>query len=749
MYQPSQNFINELNKTSRLFRARVTCGTDTLTEEIKKMIFTLGSCGADTFTIGSVFASYVDITLSFTELSLAGKEMFVEIGLLLPDETVEYIPMGYFTASPADISKSRDQTILKATDRISSKCGGPYIPSITFPTTIQAVMNDVSTQAGIRIKTSLPTTGIIQKEMKNLTYREILGYLSGLLGGFCYADKLGNICIAAYPSVATSTVDSDRFWNIQMGEDKHSVNSVKVIVSEGGEDADGNVVPEVSYSAGSGSGITVSNPYMTGDLFVGVKNRILNYSFDVGTVRMLGDPCLDPADAITVTDYAGREYLLPCMSITQEYDGGLSTTITTPGQAVSDDGIKGPITQQVERLAAEMIMTKEVVAKKLTADQADLRYVTAEIATIMQASINELSAEQANFENLTTKNFNAVNGELNKLSVDALNARYIQIDMGNIDVANIDKATVASLLTEIGLITTAVIQDGHVTGSLDSVEVNANSIKAGTLSVDRLIINGSDQSIIYAINNAGELESQSVDTIDGGVLTERTVTADKIVAHSITSTEITTENIMGSNGWINLSEATFNYGGKIIFDGKNLYVDAESLKAVLGDYYSTQDDVINRLASIKSDVENIDLEVSQLSSQNGFSVGNVLQNYEGYDIPTLYNYPTFTDFFIWDVCSDTMYCQDDLICGTNDYASHAYDVYKSTKYNRYYAFKQDENGEYYWVQLTAAEYEILSSQYSSVKVDSDGIRLYSAQNENSAYLDIKPDGIRASKIYCC
>ena len=748
MYQPSENFLTELNKTSRLFRARITCGTDTLTEEIKKMIFTLGSCGADTFTIGSVFASYVDITLSSIELSLTGKEMFIEIGLLLPDDAVEYIPMGYFTASPADISRSRDQTILKATDRISSKCGGLYIPSINFPATIQAVMNDVSTQAGITIKTSLPTTGVIQKEMKNLTYREILGCIAGLLGGFCYADKLGNICIAAYPSASSLTIENERSWTMEMGEE-YSVGSLKVIVSEGGEDADGNEVAGVSYSAGSGNGITVSNQYMTESLFNDMKSRVLNYSFCSGTARVLGDPRLDPSDAITVINFAGKDFFVPCMSIIQEYDGGLSTTITTPGQAVSDDGINGPITQQVERLAAEMVMTKEVVAKKLTADQADLRYVTAEIATIMQASIDELSAEQADFENLTTKNFNAVNGELNKLSVDTLNARYIQIDMGNIDVANINKATVGSLLAEIGLITTAVIQDGHVTGSLDSVEVNANSIKAGTLSVDRLIINGSDKSIIYAINNAGELESQSVDTIDGGVLTERTVTADKIVAHSITSTEITTENIMGSNGWINLSEATFNYGGKIIFDGKNLYIDAESLKAVLGDYYSTQDDVVNRLASIKSDVENIDLEVSQLSSQNGFSVGNVLQNYEGYDIPTLHNYPTFTDFFIWDVCSDTMYCQDDLICGTNDYASHAYDVYKSTKYNRYYAFKQDENGVYYWVQLTAAEYEILSSQYSSVKVDSDGIWLYSAQNENSAYLDIKPDGVRASKIYCC
>ena len=36
----------------------------------------------------------------------------------------------------------------------------------------------------------------------------------------------------------------------------------------------------------------------------------------------------------------------------------------------------------------------------------------------------------------------------------------------------------------------------------------------------------------------GELVSGEVDTIDGFVLTERTITADKIVAHTITANEI-------------------------------------------------------------------------------------------------------------------------------------------------------------------------------------------------------------------
>ena len=56
-------------------------------------------------------------------------------------------------------------------------------------------------------------------------------------------------------------------------------------------------------------------------------------------------------------------------------------------------------------------------------------------------------------------------------------------------------------------------------------------------------IRGSEQSLIYAINNMGELVSAQVDTVDGYVLTERTITADKIMVHSITANELAAHTI--------------------------------------------------------------------------------------------------------------------------------------------------------------------------------------------------------------
>ena len=132
--------------------------------------------------------------------------------------------------------------------------------------------------------------------------------------------------------------------------------------------------------------------------------------------------------------------------------------------------------------------------------------------------------------------------ELGYLTVDAADIKYANIELSNIETANVGK-----LFADVGLIDRATIVEGHITGFLDSVEVNAASITAGTLIADRILLRGNNQGVLYALNNFGELESQNVDTLDGYVLTDHTITADKIVAKSITANEIDVENLFAQN----------------------------------------------------------------------------------------------------------------------------------------------------------------------------------------------------------
>jgi uncharacterized protein YjbI with pentapeptide repeats len=185
--------------------------------------------------------------------------------------------------------------------------------------------------------------------------------------------------------------------------------------------------------------------------------------------------------------------------------------------------------------------------ENLKASIADIGYLTVDEANIKYATIASLEVVDGKIDNLetiaiTTNNLSAKVAELGYLNADTADLKYANIELSNIDVAN-----VGTFFANVGLIDRATIVDGHVTGFLDSVEVNANKITAGTLVADRILLKGSEKGLLYALNNLGELTSKTVDTLDGYVLTDRTINADKIVASSITANELDVDDIFADS----------------------------------------------------------------------------------------------------------------------------------------------------------------------------------------------------------
>lgn len=197
------------------------------------------------------------------------------------------------------------------------------------------------------------------------------------------------------------------------------------------------------------------------------------------------------------------------------------------------------------------------------------------------AEIGELTTEGIKTTDISATNIKGGNAEIPTIKskqvesetlniTQALQAASITVTGGFVGTLTSENFTAGSIDTDIlkteagwikegwigeGVVGTAQIADGSIT-SAKIVELTANKITAGTLSVERLIISGSEQSLIFAINNMGDLVSTSVDTIDGGVLTERSITADKIVAGAITSNEIAANAILANH--INAGAVTAN-----------------------------------------------------------------------------------------------------------------------------------------------------------------------------------------------
>lgn len=547
MYQASTQYDTAILEDGRTFRAKITIGTEEITDGFRSIKQSARSCGGDYITIGGAVSSCVEVEMWAPSVPLKNQEFDLSIGLVAEGET-EWVPMGKFTTTDP---KDNDGILtFTAYDRIWSRMSGAYFSKLTYPADGKAALAEMAAKTGVPIKTdNLPDGVMIPKrevvseatvdeegnETTNITYttpfdgytyREALGYIAQFYGKIATANRSGEVELRWYTETDCELRANQYYDDLIKSEQIFSVNSIVCQV--------GNSTLKVGTGVES---IGIENPVMTQERLQAVYDQVKDLQYLPASLSFFGDPRLDLCDIVKVYDKAGNLIRLPVMRLAQDFDGGLITQLQSFGGTEQESAQqKGPTAQALDRTYSELFLVKELVGGK-----ADFDYV------------------RANFADIT---------------------------LANIDTANINKAKVRDLFTEVGLIKQAVISEGHITGFLDAVQVNAASITAGTLIADRILLRGSNQSLVYALNNFGELTSTQVNTIDGYVLTDRTINADKIIAHSITANEITVENLIGANGWINLAQGTFNYGDALIWDGSRLtvngVVDTDALTATGG-----------------------------------------------------------------------------------------------------------------------------------------------------------------------
>ena len=240
---------------------------------------------------------------------------------------------------------------------------------------------------------------------------------------------------------------------------------------------------------------------------------VTSISGNTAYVKIAGSDISTPVEASTVTVKPGDIVDLSVSHADTHITGNRSDKSVTESSVQKTSEVKIVEILQDKYITAEKIETTYIKSEKVEAD-----YITAK----------EIESKYFTSEYIKS---------------NYITAKEIKSDYADIKLANVDKADIGTLLANIGLISTATISEGHVTGYLDSVKINADKITAGTLSVERLVISGTVKSIIYAINNSGELVSDAVNTIDGDVITKKTITADHIVAGAITSSEIHANSI--------------------------------------------------------------------------------------------------------------------------------------------------------------------------------------------------------------
>lgn len=513
MYYGSDELNNAIENTQgNALKTRLKFSDEEIIELVSSMRYYGGSNDSDDLMVGNAVSAYVDVT-AFTDKSLAGREFLLESGVKLSDGTYEYAPIGYFTVQTPN--GDYDEVSFTAYDRMI-KFEKVYSSGLTYPTDSAKALNEICTMCGVTLATPITNPVTITENLKGYTCREVLGYIAGIHGFFACIDRFGELNLRWY-SDAPVVKELRTVWAFEKSQEQYEVEKVEV-------------AKDIETSYTSGDGVTTlyhSNPYATQEITDKLFKKLGGYKYMPAEIEMLDDIRLDPWDVVSVTYYDNIAYLLPCMSIVHDF-GASSTTIKSVGKTSVENEYKftGPTTQYLNRMSADLL-----VANKLIATKVDAEYV--------------------NSVAITTENFDAKVAEIKELIVDEIDGKYANIDLANIDIANINVGKIGELFAKVGLIDRATIVEGHITGFLDAVEVNANKITAGTLIADRILLSGGDKGVLYALNNLGELTSSNVDTLDGYVLTDRTINADKLIANSITANELDVNQIFGNEAVLN------------------------------------------------------------------------------------------------------------------------------------------------------------------------------------------------------
>ena len=576
MYSTSEALTNAIINGEPINKELRLLGSDgVVIKTIKSLKLYSGSNSTSRIQIGSTNSSYIEASIEYDKV-LANREMALYCGI-----DSEMIPMGIYKIMQ---EPSEDDGIIsfKAYDRMRL-LDKLYEPTVVIPNDFKNVVDDIAKQCGVTVNFSY-TGGTVRNYIKGYTCREMIGYIASMLGEFAYFDRQGVLNFGWYNFGSPVEKTLSSFWSLKKNSSDYKVTGVEFIVNS-----------DTKWLAGSEPNIIYcSNPLADqGDADLVYYGPMKDLTYRPAEISMLDDIRLDVTDVVKVTLLDGTTIVVPCMTLNQDFTAS-ETKIKAVGNADGEaSNYSGPLTTAMDRMTTDLLLTNRVVATKVDADWVRANTVTVDKITAIQAEIDEINANNITTDNLSanvaklgylTADSAVIKGKLDtsELSAEVAKLGYLTADSAvikgkldtsqlsaevaklgymtadeadikyaNIKLSNIETANVATLLAKVGLIDRATVVEGHITGFLDSVEVNANKITAGTLVADRILLKGSEKGLLYALNNLGELTSTTVDSLDGYVLTDRTINADKIVANSITANELDVENIFANEAVLN------------------------------------------------------------------------------------------------------------------------------------------------------------------------------------------------------
>lgn len=751
----SEQFATTIRSPSRTFNLRLKINGKWIDAGFKKMSYETASTSDEGIQIGSAVAAKIELTVKRINELFENTEIPIEIGLKLPSGKYEYIPLGFFTAEHPTLDQAT--TTFTAYDRMM-KTTGVYVSELTYPASAESVLKEISNGCGVPCNVSGLNGITIDTAPVGYTYREVIGYIASLAGGFACVDRTGTIVIKWYEDNGY-TINESRIMTFEKNESDYHLDYLTC-----------NVDSNTSFTSGIGTlGITFDNPLMTEEKLNSVHKKVRGFAYRGASLKTLGDIRLDPWDIVTVEE-SGETYKIPVMNITQEYDGGLAMTITAYGktETETETDYKGPSTKLAERTYAEMMLTKELVSKKVDAEWVKANTVTAETIVSVNNELqniknNYLKSNEADIKFATIEEEKVIKSDIEQLNVKYEKVGILDGDVAGIKTLMFGSSTGESITTDfansvVSMIGTAQIKDSMI-DSLDAKKIKALDIDTTDVAVHSKdgLSRWSDNTIQISDSKRVRVQigkdtsgdyNMYVWDVKGNLMFDALGLTEQGVQREIIRNDMVKEDANISAGKLDIASlfSVINDDGTHTLKSNKIYLDdaAQTLNVLLQDIRTGSGKDYSEWGSLlkQSDdfitqklwwTENIDgtsvkekfSNVNQTLQEYSVSLSNMAK----YDdeiylisyVPTKDNYPA------WDWCvpvypSDTQFPREE----TWQYNDTEWDKYIGKiayweNEGRAWRFIRNEDGSHGWKEIPNSETAYMLRQNSALRINLDSI----------------------------
>lgn len=508
----------------------------------------VGGAISASFTLGVAAGA-----LNYSAVELDSAEVRVQIGTRGDADKYTYFDAGCWYVTNTETPEQTGEYTLTGMDALGLYFDVTYTDGASaYPRTMGSLLELMCTMAGVQVTSAAwlnKSTAIasMPRWPEETTTRDIVGYIAACAGGFARINNSGVLEIVS-PGSGTVTANNPTIYTqfTPQGGANFAFNCLRVTFVAASEDETQGEPVRFAVNADVADNATTcieiaGNPLYTEAIAASVKTALTGKTFEGGTVSWLGDPRAVVGLGMDVTALDSTTHHLLITSSQLDFNtGGLLMTSTSSMPTLASNtsqhySSSGRVFDDNGRLDTARIIdfsgsVVDAVLGKFTRIvvgdlQADSMF--AQMAKIVNMSVSHLDAGVIDADKI----------KAGSITADRMKAKTITAESG--------------ILAD-GVVGTAQIADGSIT-TAKIVELSADVITAGTLSVKRLILVGED-GLIYNINAAAsgltaeELTDEKYQNqINGTVIVAKSITAAQIAAESITGNEILAGSITAGN----------------------------------------------------------------------------------------------------------------------------------------------------------------------------------------------------------